>query len=71
MLGMNYEFAYDGMGMILACEMNEWFGTKGNTLLIWDEALDSWSGDDPRYGFEIWYVWGINLKGCYRNVNMI
>jgi len=29
MLGMIREFAYDGLGMILACEMNEWFGTKG------------------------------------------
>jgi len=29
MFGMIHEFAYDGWGLILACEMNEWSGTKG------------------------------------------
>jgi len=39
-------------------------------VLIWNEALDSWGGDDQWYGFKMWYVWGINLRGWYESANM-
>ena len=70
MFGMSYERRMTGWVLYWHVKWMNGLELKGYWL-IWDETLDSWGGDDQRYGFEIWRVWGINLRGWYGNVNMI
>jgi len=55
----------DECGGDLACEMSIRFETKGTWCKYGTRPQTQWGGDDQRYGFEMWLVWGLNFKGWY------
>jgi len=60
----------DECGGDLACEMSIRFGTKGTWYEYETRPQTHRGGDDQRYGFKMWGVWGIDLMDEYEVVNM-
>ena len=55
----------------LACEMSMRFETKGSWYKYEARPQTHWGGDDQRYGFGMWLIWGLNFKGWYGIGNII
>jgi len=53
---------------ILACEIYEWVGIKKGMILLWDETLYSWGGNDQWYGFSMGFEWRFIFRGWYETV---
>jgi len=43
----------------MACEYNELVRNQRGMVLVSDEALYSWTGNNQWYGFNMWYEWGL------------